>query len=332
MATQHTRQKGCTILFSRRTIIFIAALVCIFPVYVYAEDILIGTEKAGTFSHFVGRTICRAISMHAENLNCQVLPAPDGIHNLTNLQGGSLDMALTDSHLLADAINQTGQFAFLDIRYDNLGGLFPLYDLPILLVSRSDADIADLDQLKGKRINAGVPRSKERQAVDWIMAAKGWTTADFKLFEALPASLSQDTMAFCHGSIQAMVNIGVHPDSKFQQLLELCNAAPVNMDDSDIAKMVDGHPAFLRTLIPAQTYPSIKNPISTFGTTILLVASKSLDAETTLSIMAAIEQYQDKLKSIHPALGQFSVKPSEGPDIGIALHPGAAAYFATQGE
>lgn len=330
MATQHTSQKGCMILFSRRTVIFIAALVCIFPMNVCAEDILIGTETAGTFSHFVGRTICRAVGMHAENLNCQVLPAPDGIHNLTNLQGGSLDMALTDSRLLADAINQTGQFAFLDIRYDNLGSLLPLYDLPVLLVSRSDADIADLDQLKGKRINAGAPRSKERQAVDWIMAAKGWTTADFKLFEALPASLSQDTMAFCHGSIQAMVNIGVHPDSKFQQLLKLCNAAPVDMDDSDIAKMVDGHPALLRTLLPAQTYPSLKKPVSTFGTTILLVASGSLDDETTLAIMAALEQYQDKIKSIHPALGQFSLKRSDGPDIGIALHPGAAAYFSSQ--
>lgn len=330
MATQHLSRSGCTICLSRLTVIFIAVWVSVFPMVASAEDIFLGTETAGTFSHFVGRTICRAINRHAETMNCQVVPAPDSIHNLTNLQGGSLDMGIVDSHLLVDAVNQAGRFAFLDIRYDNLGTLLPLYDLPILLVSRTDADIAALDQLKGKRINAGVPRSKERQAVDWIMAAKGWTEADFKLVEALPASLSQDTMAFCHGSIQAMVHIGVHPDSKLRQLLKLCGAAPVDMDDSDIAKMIDGHPAFLPIRISAQTYPYLRKPISTFGTTILLVASGSLDEETTHTIMAALKKNQANLNSIHPALAEFSVKRAKGPDMGLSLHPGAASYWSAQ--
>ena len=63
----------------------------------------------------------------------------------------------------------------------------------------------------------------------------------------------------------------------------------------------------------------------------MLVASGSLDEDTTLAVMTILAKHQASLQSMHPALGQFSVKPSDGPDIGIALHPGAAAYFASQG-
>jgi TRAP transporter TAXI family solute receptor len=134
-------------------------------------------------------------------------------------------------------------------------------------------------------------------------------------------------MAFCHGSIQAMVHIGVHPVSKFQHLLQLCDAAPVDMDDSDIAKMVDGHPAFLRIRIPAQTYPALGKPISTFGTTVSLIASGSMDEQTVYEIMGALDKHQQIIQHAHPALGSFKVKGAQQADIGVSRHPGAVAYL-----
>ena len=58
--------------------------------------------------------------------------------------------------MLHDAMNKSGNFEFLDISYDNLRTLAPLYDDPITLVVRSDAKIASLAALKGKRINAAI--------------------------------------------------------------------------------------------------------------------------------------------------------------------------------
>jgi hypothetical protein len=138
-------------------------------------------------------------------------------------------------------------------------------------------------------------------------------------------------MAFCHGNIDAMVHIGVHPDSALQQLMDQCAAVPVDMDDDDITRAVNETPAVSPVSIPAATYPGLEKPVASFGTTILLVASGSLDDDTILAVMTALAKHQASLQSIHPALGQFSVKSSDGPDIGIALHPGAAAYFALQG-
>ena len=324
-------KRNCFIrFFKRATIISLFLCVGLFPFTAYAFDILLGTGETGTFSHFTGRTICRIINKHAEDMNCKTVPASDDVHNLTNLQGGSLDIGLIDSRMLHDAMNKTGYFEFLDISYDNLRALFPLYDVPVALVVREDAGITSLAELKGKRINAGAPRSLQHLAVDTIMKAKNWSKGDFRLVEKLPASQSQDTMAFCHGTVQAMVHIGVHPDSSLQQLFRLCKAGLVNLDDNDIEKLVSDHPAFWKIDIAADTYPSHPKGVTTFGTRAMLVASEDLDEQTVYRIIDAIYSNRKRLKRAHPAIAPFTVEMDKEQNnfAGIQLHPGATKYFS----
>ena len=295
----------------------------------YALDIHIGTGPEGSFSHFTGRTICRIISRHSDDVECQTVSATDPIDNITNLQGGSLDISLIDSRLLTDAINKTGFFEFMDIRYDNLRELLPLYERLILLLTRGDAQITSLDNLKGRRINAGAPRTEERLAIDAILGAKNWGKEDFSLFGELSASLSQDTMAFCYGEVEAMVHIGVHPNPTMQQLVELCDASPVALADDDIVRMISGRPAYAAIDLPAGIYPAIQKPVATFGTTVFLIASGSLDEASVYQIMEALDRNQQNLKSAHPALNGFTVGPASSPASGVQLHPGAAAYLST---
>jgi TRAP transporter TAXI family solute receptor len=306
-------------------------IVAIFPFCANAFDILLGTAETETFSHFAGRMLCRVINRHSNDLNCKTVPGPGDVHNLTNLQGGSLDISLIDSRMLHDAMNKSGYFKFFDISYDNLRALVPLYDDPITLVVRSDAKIASLEALKGKRINAGAPRSLQHLAVDTIMQAKKWTKADFSLVGEISTSLSQDKMAFCHDTIQAMVHIGVHPDSSLQQLLRLCKANLVGMYDNDIEKLVKDHPAFFKINIAADTYPSLPTGVSTFGTRAVLVVSQDFDAQTVYNILDAIYSNRKRLKNAHPALSSFTLDANRKRYVGIQLHPGAEKYFSEHG-
>ena len=328
----------CVIRFFNRTLIISAFLaVGLFPFCANAFDILLGTGETGTFSYFTGRMLCRVINSYSDDMNCKTVPAPDDVdapddvHNLTNLRGGSLDIGLIDSRMLSDAVNKTGNFEFLDISYENLRVLVPLYYTPIALVVRSDAGINALDDLKGKRINAGAPLSAEHLAMDTIMKTKNWSKKDFSLVQELPASQSQDTMAFCHGTVQAMLHIGVHPNSSLQQLFKLCKARLVNMDDKDIEKLVNDHPAFSKINIAADTYPSHPQSITTFGTMGMLVASEDLDEQTVYKIMDAIYRNPKRLKSAHPALSLFTEDTARKIDGGAQPHAGAAKYFSEHG-
>ena len=139
MIVNKRKETICFIRFFNRTLImFTIFVVGLLPYSANAFDILLGTQETGTFSHFAGRIICRVINSHSGDLNCKTVPAPDDVDNLTNLRGGSLDIGLVDSRMLNDAINKTGNFEFLDIRYENLRVLAPLYYTPITLVVRSD--------------------------------------------------------------------------------------------------------------------------------------------------------------------------------------------------
>jgi len=320
----------CITFFKRALILASLFFVGFGPLSATAFEILLGTGETGTFSHFSGRLLSRIINKHADGITCKALPAPDGVHNLTNLQGGSLDIILIDSLMLNDAIKKKGAFEFLDISYDNLRIFFPVYEAPFTLVVRQDAKIRSLDDLAGKRINAGAPQSPRHLATDTIMRAKSWTPDRFSLLAELPATLSQDTMAFCHGTVQAMVYLGVHPDSSLQQLFKLCGAKLISMDDGDIARLVSGRSAFSKIIIPAKTYPTQVDAVTTFGPRVILVGSEDLDAETTAKLMHTINLQRKYLQSAHPALASFTVKAVPAGEFGIPLHPGAVKYFSEQ--
>ena len=172
---------------------------CVFPFSAQAIDILLGTREPGTYSHFTGRMLCRVINSQASDMNCETVPTPGDVHNLTNLRGGSLDIGLVDSRMLFDAVNKSGYFEFLDISYENLRVLAPIYDIPITLVVRSDAGITSLEDLKGKRINAGAPRSLQSLSMNTIMKAKNWSKDDFSLVGELPPSHSQPALDAAQG-------------------------------------------------------------------------------------------------------------------------------------
>lgn len=328
MITSKYSMNICFDRFFKRAIVVVAVLsVGLLPFSALALDILVGSGKAGTISHFTGRTICRILNRQVKGMNCEPVPSPGDVHNLTNLQSGSLDMGLIDSKMLSDAIHKTGRFEFLDIKYDNLRILVPLYRVPVTLVVRNDAKIASLSDLKGKRVNAGAPRSIQHLAFDAIMTAKNWLKEDFSLVEELSTSQSQDTMAFCHGEIQAMVHVGVHPDSSLRRLFRLCEGNLVSMDDVDIEKLVEIRPEFSKITIPKQTYPSQTGVINTFGTTVMLVASGGLDAQTAYQIMEVISNQRSYLTGAHPALSAFRMEQPGKSSLGVQLHPGAVKYF-----
>jgi len=280
--------------------LFLIFLITGFPLASHGYDILMGVGEDGTFSHFAGRTICRLINMDPE-LTCNAVLAPDHTHNLTNLRSGALDVALVDSKMLYDALNNSGYFEFLDISYDNLRSLASIYDVPVVLVVRDDAMVTNLDGLEGKRINAGAPLSPQHLATDTIMQAKGWNKRNFRMVEELPATLSQDKLAFSNGAVQAMLHLGVHPDMELQRFIERTKASLVDMADPEIKKFVSDNSAFKMLTIPAATYSTNPGKIDTFGTQMILVTSEDLDDETARAIVTAVFQNKDKLQKVHPS-------------------------------
>ena len=306
----------------------VLGVLCILtPLTASAYEILIGTGEVGSFSYFSGRMLCRSINRQLDDVTCTAQAADDEIDNLTNLQSGSLDLAIINSNILDAAVNKSGMFQFLDINYENIAILTPLYDRPIGILVRSNARIATLDDLKGKRINGGAPGSIERRAMELIMKAKGWSVDDFSRFEELPTSHSQDTMAFCQGTVQAMIMVGVHPSVRTQRLVENCKAVLLDINDDAIDKLIKTRAPCWKTEISATSY---SKPARTFGTRAILVASRAIDTETGYAITKALYDNKARLQNSHPALSLYSKQEALKGLEGLQLHQGAEQFLAEE--
>jgi len=303
------------------------SIVFLLPAASFAMDLLIGTGAIGSFSHFAGRTLCRTLDNRLPDIDCETVPAPDDLHNLTNLQIGSLDLVLVDSYTLHDAVVQTGEFRFLDFRFDNLRAMVRLYEVPAALVVRDDAGIASIEDLTGKRLNIGAPGSPENRLFSAIMNAKGWSVKDFSLVENLSSSQSVDSMAFCHGTIQAMLHVSIHPDAQLLQMIRLCGARLIDGVDQDIAHLIQNHPAYSQAVIAPGTYPSQAHAVAAIGTRVMLVASEALDEQTAHRIIETMAAGRRRIESAHPALAPFDAKSAAGDALGIPLHPGVSRYL-----
>jgi hypothetical protein len=194
-------------------------------------------------------------------------------------------------------------------------------------VVRSDAGISSLAALRGKRVNLGTPGSPQHRIFSAVMNAKGWSAGDFSLVEELTGSQSVDALAFCHGTIQAMLRIGVHPDAQLMQLTRLCGARLIDSVDTDVDNLIRKDAVYSQVAIAAGTYPTQPQRVSAIGTRVLVIASADLGERTAYRIIEAMADGRRRIESAHPALAPFDETSGAGDPLGIMLHPGVSQFL-----
>ena len=120
--------------------------------------------------------------------------------------------------------------------------------------------------------------------------------------------MSQDTFAFRQGDVQILVHRGVHPNSELAQLLKDTQASLIGFANQGMVDLVTSKPSLSRQEIGKETYPSLSETLTTFGTTMTLVASADSDDDTIQSLIAALEQNVDSLQAMHSSLADFVVE------------------------
>ncbi len=292
---------------TKLALLVIFVLICSSSTSVSAYELIIGTNPRSSFSYHCGKLLCRIFAKQDNEITCSLSESSDPIDNLTNVQGGSLDLALVDSLLLVNAATGEGVFEYLDIKYDRVRIVSPLYNIPLTAIVRNDAGISTIDQLAGKRINTGPFGSPEKKLFELFMSAQGWTKDMFPIYAELSSSLSQDKIAFRQGSVQVLVHNGVHPDIVIQQLLEDGDASLVGFSTAAALDLINSTPSLSRQEIKKSTYPSLTNQVTTFGTTMTLVTSADADDETIRLLITALEENEGSLQALHPALSEFGI-------------------------
>lgn len=321
-------QATCVLVFTLSLVVFTPVL---------ALDILVGSAQSGTFNHRVGRALCQLINSKAEEIQCDVVPADSGLHSsdtvhtLANVLSGGLDLGIVDSSIQYDAVNRTGQFEYFDFSFDNLRSLFSMNGIPFTVAVQGNEGLNSLTDLKGKKINVGNPGSSHRAIMDNLMRVKGWQKKDFSLMEELPATQSQDTLALCFGSVDAVVRFDTHPNADTKHIVDLCDARLLNIAGAEVNKLLVDKPYYFELSIPASTYASNSDLVHTFGLLETIVTTDSLDEESAYLLVKAVFENLEWLRSRHPAFSMLTPVDMSSRGLSVPLHPGALKYYREQG-
>lgn len=322
---------------ARPILLLISVCLISAPGPAFSLDVLIGSSQTGTFNHHTSRILCRLINSEKEDINCDVraperdLHSSDQIHIITNVRNGALDLGIIDSAVQFDAVNGSGQFEYFDTSFDNLRSLFSLNGIPFTVAARKEQQINTFDDLKGKKVNVGNPGSEQRVVMDDLMQASDWVKKDFLLVEELPAAQSQDTLALCFGTVDAVVRFNIHPNSATKHMVELCGAHLVGVSGPAVDALINTNPFYVTLSIPADTYASNAVPVPTFGLVQTVITTENLDEQTAYTLVKLVFEQLDRLRSFHSAFSELSPDKMHGRGLSLRLHPGALRYYREQG-
>lgn len=294
-----------------------------------AAEVLVATGPARSTYHELGRGICRLVNRGAPGTTCRAVATDGARFNLANVRSGAFEFGLVRSDLHFHAVNGSGPFTYVDESYENLRSVMSLNAEPFTIVVRRDSGITRLGDLAGRRVNIGDPGSDQRRAMDLVMAAMGWNTDSFSLAGELPAA--QQSLALCHGRIEAVVYAVGHPHDAIAQAAELCDAVLVPVAGEAIDRLVAEHPYLFPVAVPAGTYAGMSEPVRSFGVRTTLVAGVDVPAETVHALVAAVGDQLDRLRRMHPVLADVQPGAMAGEGLFAPLHDGAARYYRERG-
>ena len=203
------------------------------------------------------------------------------------------------------------------------------YPLTFTLVARRDSGIRSLADLEGRRVNLGNPGSGQRETMQVVMDAMGWTPKSFALAGDLPAS--QQSLALCHGQIEAMVYVVGHPNRSIAKATDLCDASLIRVEGPQIDQLVARNPYYSYMTIPGGIYKGNNNPVPTFGVRATVIVDRDMDNDTAYAIVKAVFDNLDKFRRMYPAFGELDPKRMISEGLTAPLHEGAVRYYREKG-
>jgi len=289
----------------------------------------IGTGGVTGVYYPTGGAICRLVNKGRKKhgIRCSAESTGGSIYNINTIRSGELDFGVAQSDWQFHAYNGTSKFKDKG-PFKKLRAVFSVHPEPVTIIARDDANISNITDLKGKRVNIGNPGSGTLGTWEVIEKAMGWKRSDLKL--AAQMKSAETASALCDGKIDAYFWLVGHPSALTQESIASCAAHLVNAWSPEIKKLVDSTPYYRRAIIPAGMYNN-KKDIVTFGVGATFVTSADVPDDVVYVVVKAVFDNFGQFKKLHPAFANLDPKEMITDGLSAPIHPGALKYYKERG-
>ena len=299
-----------------------------------AQTLLIGTGPLGSAYNSAGVGLCRYLNngTKTHGIKC-VLKKTGGSEDNVNgilggVDGGELTMGVVQSRWLNQGYNGKGRFEPKG-RSPDIRAVFSIHPEPLTVVARTDSGIKHITDLKGKSVGIGAPGTKERDAMDVLMAELGWDKSAFS--EVAELNLESQRKALCRGKVDAMVVADGNPSETIRDASMFCDVVLVEVTGPAVDRLVALKNYTIVTTIPGGTYRGTPNDTKTFGSVAMIMSSLQVPHDLIYAATKAVFENFEEFKKLHAAFGNLTKEKMVNEGIQIGMHGGANKYFQEAG-
>ncbi|MDB6178549.1 TAXI family TRAP transporter solute-binding subunit [Paracoccus sp. Z330] len=268
----------------------------------------------------VGGALSKIYSDAIPDAKVQVQSTKASVENLNLLQQGKgeIGIALGDSVKFAGEGNPEAGFPQ---PLEKLRGISAMYPNFIQIVASEESGITSLEDLKGKALSVGAPKSGTELNARAILAAAGMSYDDLGKVEFLPFAESVELMK--NRQLDATLQSAGLGVASLKDLSTSIPISVVSIPDEIAGKL--GAPYIAET-IPANTYDGQTEDVATVAVINFLVSSQDVSDDLAYQMTKLMYENLDTLKAAHAATSSIEVENALT-GMPIPVHPGAQRYY-----
>lgn len=243
------------------------------------------------------------------------------VENVQRVVSGQSDIALCTADVAFDAVS--GQYEFTSKQ--PIKALARIYSNHVQVIARNDSGINSLEDMKGKKVSTGSPKSgTELLAVRLLQAAglnedKDITRQKFALAETVDGMKK--------GSTQAMVWSGGFPTAGVKDLFSSMKGKVHFIDlSSYLPRLQTKFPNLYTADTISKSVYGTDADIPTLQAPNLIIVRDTMSNDLAEKLTALLFDHQADLIKVHKEAANWNLKSAQETP-GVPLHPGAMAYY-----
>lgn len=312
---------------TKKISLFAAAAAITASTAVLAAPTFINVLTGGTSGVYypIGVALSQLYSNGIEGSKTSVQATKASVENLNLLQAGRGELAFALGDSVADAWNGVEDAGFKTPlkKIRAIAGTYPNY---IQIVANAESGIKTLEDLKGKRISVGAPKSGTELNARAIFEAAGLTYKDMGKVEFLPYAESVELIK--NRQLDATLQSSGLGMAAIRDLASTMKISFVAIPAEVTAKIDNA--AYEAATIPAGTYDGQDADVPTVAITNILVTHEGVSDEVAYQMTKLMFDNLGRLGTAHSAAQDIKLE-SATKNLPIPLHPGAERFYKEAG-
>jgi hypothetical protein len=290
----------------------------------WPKSLCIGTGSVGGGMYMGGSALSKVINDMIPGLNSTVEITGAAEANVALIKAKEIDIGMSTSTTSWESFNAKGYAEGKPEKVNkDIRALFNGWPNVFMFVTLEKYGINKLSDFEGKVVSVYTKGSNNNTVAERILGTLGININPVYL------NATDSAMSLKDGVISGFI-LG-WPNTEVIQLEAEHKVVIITPNDEEIKKVMDVYPQYLELTIPGGAYKTVPEPRAGLGSFTGIVCHKDLPTDLIYTIVSAMYDNMDIVKSIWPTLANNMEIEDLLKYSTIPLHTGVIKYVREQG-